>query len=179
MVGYAIPMVQSGGRGMPVYSGQRRQMGGNLFSTIKRLAMPLLRHLWPIIKAAGKRVGKSALNVGTGLASDLVSGRAKQIPKNFRNRSKAEINSLGQEFIGQDIFSETPSAPPQEGGSNQLQQLIKENKQKKELISVLEAIQQQKGWGKGINRKRKAGKVIKNTRGKKKRNILDKDIFAT
>jgi len=69
---------------MQVYKGSsRRQVGGGLFSTIARGAKPLLLslfarlkpHLVNASKAVGKRAIKAALNVGTDMASNIVSGR--------------------------------------------------------------------------------------------------------
>lgn len=107
-MGYAIPIIPPSQRGSgfasQVYKGERRQVGGNLFSTIGRIAMPLLRKLFPVFSRFGKRLGKAALNVGGDMVNDLVSGRASNIPHTFKNRSREEINNISQDYVGQNIF---------------------------------------------------------------------------
>lgn len=149
-MGYAIPITQGGGHGLPVYAGQRRQVGGSFFSTITRLAIPILKRLLPHLKTLGKRVGASALNIGTGLASDLVSGRAKQIPQNLRKRGRAEINQLAQDYIGQDMFTENPQTMQSGSGG------VKRRK-------------------KSINMKRKQ---VAKKRSRTTAAAIDKDIFS-
>lgn len=140
-MGYAIPIVQ-GGSGLPVYSGQRRQVGGSFFSTIRRIAVPLLKQLWPLVKKIGTRFGKSAVNVGTGLAGDLISGRARDIPQNFRKRGREEMNSIAQDYIGQDVFP--PSTEQQEGSGRRKRGRV--TKKKAKGINMR---------GKSVNKKRK------------------------
>jgi len=105
---------------MSVFAEERRQMGGSLFATIKRFAIPLLQKLWPHLKTLGKKALGSALNVGSGLASDLISGQAKNIPSNFRRRSKQEVNSLSRDYLGQDVFTH----PDEQSGSGRKRKAI-------------------------------------------------------
>lgn len=69
---------------MQVYKGyQRRQVGGNIWSTVARGVKPilfaLLKRLAPhakdLGKMAAKRAAKSALNIGTNLAGDAMLGK--------------------------------------------------------------------------------------------------------
>lgn len=111
MGGYAIPIVsgQHGGGALPVYSGNRRQVGGNIFSTVARFALPLLHRMLPFLKQLGKRAGKAALNVGTGMATDLFTGNAKQIPELFKNRSRNEVDDIAKDYLGRPIFQQSGS----------------------------------------------------------------------
>lgn len=84
---------------MPVFVGDRRQAGGNFFSTLSRFAMPILRFFAPHLKRLGTSVGKSALSLGSGVVSDLVSGQAKQIPENFRKRGRAELGNIRDDVV--------------------------------------------------------------------------------
>lgn len=149
-MGYPIPITTQVGRG-GMYAGQRRQVGGSFFGTIRRLAIPLLQKLWPSLQSIGKQVGKSALSIGTGLAGDLISGKARQIPQNLRKRGREEINSLTERYVGQKMFDDVP--PPNQTGSGG-------RKKKRKAPPV-----------KSINMKRLQA-------AKKKRTALDKDIFS-
>lgn len=69
---------------MNIYKGSnRRQVGAGLFSTISRGARPIILsllaklspHFANITKSIGKRAAKAALNVGTDMASNLITGR--------------------------------------------------------------------------------------------------------
>jgi hypothetical protein len=101
---YAVPICQGGSGGLPIFAGERRQVGGNLFSTIKRIAMPIIRAILPHLKKFGKRAAVSALNVGTGVAGDVIAGNFKDIPSNFRKRGREEINSMSRDYLGTDIM---------------------------------------------------------------------------
>lgn len=97
MVGHVIPMT---GGALPVYAGVQRQMGGNLFSTIKRFALPLLKKLLPHLYKAGQSVAR----IGSGVVTDLVTGDGKNIKENLKRRGKEEINKLGRDYLDQDII---------------------------------------------------------------------------
>ena len=96
MVGYAIPM--TGGGTLPVYAGVQRQMGGSIFSTIKRFAIPLLKKLMPHPFKAGQSVAR----LGSGVVSDLVSGG--NVKANLKRRGREEINKLGRQYIDENII---------------------------------------------------------------------------
>lgn len=86
---------------MNIYRGtSRRQVGGGLFSTISRGAKPIILsllaklrpHVFNATKAVGKRAAKAALNVGTDLASNFVSGRLNK--RKAEDIFKSEINDI-------------------------------------------------------------------------------------
>ena len=107
-MGYAVPIVSHGGGSMRVYSGMRRQRGAGFFQTIARIALPIIRKLFPFLKRAvanvGKRVAKSALNVGSSVAGDLLRGNVKNIPKTFKKKSREEINALSNQYLNTNVF---------------------------------------------------------------------------
>jgi len=111
MVGFAAPIMAGGGQyfaSMPVYAGSRRQMGGGFFGTLKRFAAPILKKLVPHLANVGKRVAKSAINVGKGVVGDVIAGSDfKNIRKNIRKRGRREINAIGNEYIGGDILPQS------------------------------------------------------------------------
>ena len=128
-MGYAVPIVSHGGGSMRVYSGMRRQRGAGFFQSIARFALPIIRRLFPYLKSVGKRLATSAANVGSSLATDVMSGNFKNIPKNFKKKSREEINSLSNEYIGRDVF---PTG--EQGGSGRRRRPLKRkaiNKKKK------------------------------------------------
>jgi hypothetical protein len=61
------------GHGMPVYSGSRRQMGGGLWSTIQRIALPIMRK---IIPRFGKAAAQKLVNVGAHALTDALENRS-------------------------------------------------------------------------------------------------------
>lgn len=85
---------------MHVYSGiGRRQVGGNIWATIQRGLKPILMNvlskLKPLAVKAGRRAAGSAINVGTSIATDALSGKLN------KNKLKAvmrqEVNKLKNE----------------------------------------------------------------------------------
>lgn len=93
---------------MNIYKGNtRRQVGGGLFSTISRGVKPLLQSLLAKLKphalsagkAVGQRAAKAALNVGTDLATNFLTGRlnmnkAKDIVGGELERIKDETGNV-------------------------------------------------------------------------------------
>lgn len=83
---------------MHVYSGiGRRQVGGNIWSTIQRGLRPLLMKLKPLAIKAGKRAAGSALNVGTSIASDALTGKLSKAK--LKNAMKQEVDKLKSEVV--------------------------------------------------------------------------------
>lgn len=81
---------------MNIYQGtHRRQVGGSIWSTISRgirpLIMSLIKTLRPHAASAAKRVGQSAVKVGTDLALSAITGKLD------KNRVK---NTLREEATG-------------------------------------------------------------------------------
>ena len=76
------------GSGIPGFSGLRYQRGsglGSFFSGLFRLALP-------IIKSAGRTIGKQALASGASIMKDLSSGREPSHV--FKERGREALGSL-------------------------------------------------------------------------------------
>ncbi len=72
---YAQPSHSALG-GFPVFAGSRRQVGGNIFGSIARFTLPLLKNFGrkvglPLLKT----VGRKALGVAANVAADALQGR--------------------------------------------------------------------------------------------------------
>ena len=152
MPGYAIP-IQSGGGGIPVFSGDRRhQVGGNIWSTLRRLAIPIGRKILGALRPHATRflgrVGSDAMNLEAHTAADLAAGDFKGAIKNLKQRTVQAASNLGQQTVG-DVFSQVGSgrrrkrkAKCQTGGKSKRARKTGINKRKK--------------GGKKTGRKRKA-----------------------
>lgn len=96
---------------MRVYRGTtNRQVGGGVWSTIKRGVRPLIESLFNFLKPhaskAGKEIAKSAFSAGTSLASDAIRGtisRAKmnQAMQNVRNEAANQVTTLKRKLVEQ------------------------------------------------------------------------------
>ena len=81
------------GAGFPIFSGSRRQRGGNIFGAIKNMFMP-------IVKSVLKRGAKAAIGAAGHFAGDVLAGRnAAQSAKRNAKRvmvttGKAAMNEL-------------------------------------------------------------------------------------
>ena len=62
---YSRPSYSHGGGSLPVFSGSRRQRGGNIFGALRSFFMP-------VISALGKKVAKQGAKQAVGLAKDVV-----------------------------------------------------------------------------------------------------------
>ena len=84
---------------MNIYHGtSRRQVGrGRIFNSILRGLRPILDIIKPLAKQAGKRLGHSALAVGTKLAGDAMTGNFNR--QSVKTTLKDEAKVLTQEGI--------------------------------------------------------------------------------
>lgn len=82
---YSRPSIQGGA--FPVFSGSRRQTGGSIFGSLKRIFLPI-----------AKKVGKTLLTKGIGLASDIASDvtSGKDLKSSFLTRGKAAAIDFGK-----------------------------------------------------------------------------------
>lgn len=85
---------------MNVYAGHnRRQIGGSIWSTIWRGLKPILKHLGeklkPIGKSVAKRAAKSALDVGSSIATDALMGKIDKT--SVKNKIVNEAKQLKDE----------------------------------------------------------------------------------
>lgn len=78
------------GRGLPVYSGSRRQSGGSIFGALGRMILPILRPL-------GKSLAKRAVGVASNVAMDALDGR--KIGESLKRRGIAAAKQGLQDVI--------------------------------------------------------------------------------
>lgn len=72
--------------GLPVYSGSRRQRGGNVLGALKSFFLPILGNV-------AKRGVRSAFGLAKGVAKDAFAG--KDIRSSLKNRGIARAKKLG------------------------------------------------------------------------------------
>lgn len=86
---------QSGG-GLPVFYGARMQRGhgiGNIFASIARFAMPIIRRIAPAL-------GRKALQTGAQIAGDIAAGQS------FKDATKTRIADVINEGINKFVPAE-------------------------------------------------------------------------
>ena len=69
---YAQPSYLQYGRGLPVYSGSRRQRGGSVLGALQRFIMPFLSGMK---RQAIQRVKSGALGLAGDVLTDTLAGR--------------------------------------------------------------------------------------------------------
>lgn len=91
---------------MHIYNGQqRRQVGGGIWSTVKRGIRPLISSIANKLKPHALNLGKklvhqaigSAANVGTSVAGNIISGDYKNIPATLKRGVQNEADD-GQQM---------------------------------------------------------------------------------
>jgi hypothetical protein len=85
---YFLEQAQQNGHGLDGFAGIPYQRGygiGNIFRGLFRMLLPL-------VKSAGKTIGKEALYTGTNIASDMLSGQ--DIETSVKNRSREAATRL-------------------------------------------------------------------------------------
>ncbi|NNK26623.1 MAG: hypothetical protein HKP06_00115 [Flavobacteriaceae bacterium] len=87
---------------MHIYNGQqRRQVGGGIWSTVKRGIRPLISSIANKLKPHALNLGKklvhqaiiSAANVGTSVAGNIISGEYKNIPATLKRGVQNEADT--------------------------------------------------------------------------------------
>ena len=102
---YAQPTYVRGG-GIPIYSGSRRQRGGNVLGAIKSFFMPLLGMV-------ARKGASAAVNLAKNVAGDVFRGR--NIRSSLKNRGVSAAKSVGKDVLSnviQQITSGPNRAPP-------------------------------------------------------------------
>ena len=88
------------GAGISVYNGGRRQLGGGLFASIQRFAMPIMRHIGKKLLKVAPDIGAGVLHVAKQTISDVHHGR-----KRFNKAMKSNIrNKIFKKKTAQDIL---------------------------------------------------------------------------
>ena len=91
-------MYQQGG--MIVFEGSRRQRGGNLFSTIKRVLIPLGKKLAPTLKSTGKDLARRGVSVGVGALRDKLSSKNVTMKDALRRRATHAMDKAVKHYLG-------------------------------------------------------------------------------
>lgn len=91
--------VQRGG--LPIYSGSRRQRGGNVLGALKNFFMPILG-------SAAKRGLKSAVGLAKDVVTDAFAG--KNIGQSFKNRGITRAKRLGMDTFN-DVVQRVQGRP--------------------------------------------------------------------
>ena len=86
---YAQPSYVRGGA-LPIFSGSRRQRGGNVLGAIKSFFMPILGNI-------AKRGVKSAIGLAKDVAVDAFSG--KNIKQSLKTRGISRAKRLGLDVV--------------------------------------------------------------------------------
>lgn len=168
---------------MQVYKGyQRRQVGGNFWSTIARGVKPilfsLLKRLAPHAKDLGKKVAKraakSALNIGSNLAGEAMLGKINKnslksafVDEVQKLKTDAEdvLQGYKRKLIG-DVDDEQVGQ-----GAKRRKMVKRKYKQAKKKKSTKKGYKQRKG------RKQKKRLIKKAKRRTKRKSNVDIDIF--
>ena len=175
---------------MNVYEGHgRRQVGGSLWSTISRGAKPLLMSILSKIKphaiSAGKHVANSALNLGTNVAMDALSGKLTKTK--LKSDILDEVDKLKTEAVSKVAGYKRKYLDVRQGGRGYKRRKIsKLSKAIKSKMTKRRNTKRKAPKRKAYKRKRatKATKVIKRrkTGGRRKKRTVShkalKDIFG-
>lgn len=85
------------GSGIPIYSGSRRQMGSGLWSTIQRIARPILARFLP---SNAKVLASKAIGAVAGAASDALANRSS-FGESLKARAKVETQQTLDDIMRQ------------------------------------------------------------------------------
>lgn len=99
---YSQPTYVQRGGGLPIYSGSRRQRGGNVFGALKSFFMPLLGN---VKRTAVRHVKRQALGLAKDLARDAFSGR--NIGESLKQRGIQRVKQLGKDVLHDTVMTPT------------------------------------------------------------------------
>lgn len=107
---YAQPSYLQYGRGLPVYSGSRRQRGGSVLGALQRFIMPFLSGMK---RQAVQRVKSGALGLAGDVLTDTLAGRnmAQSLKKRALQRGKQLGKNLAHDAVAQLKPSRKRKAP--------------------------------------------------------------------
>jgi hypothetical protein len=146
---YSRPQI---GHGISVFQGSRRQVGGGIFASIQRFAVPILRRIGQKLLSLAPHVGNKAMEVVNDTISDVRSG------KRFGDSLKHNVGSKIRKTLEDEGLYPTDD---QSGSGYRRQRRPKKHINKK----------RRKSKAVGINKRKKSSK--KRASSKKFR-----DIFA-
>lgn len=119
---YAQPSYARGG-GLPIFSGSRRQRGGNVLGAIKSFFMPILGKV-------ARRGVNSAVNLAKNVALDAFSG--KNIGQSLKSRGLKQAKQFGLDFVNDtlnNIGSPRKAAPRKTAPASRKRRRINKAKQ--------------------------------------------------
>lgn len=179
---------------MNIYQGEtRRQVGGGIWSTLKRGIRPLftsvISKLKPHALDAGKAIATSALGVGKSMAQDVLSGRFNKA--NVKANIQNEVSKLKSKAI-QNMKRRLDDEVDQTGSGHKRRRVQPKRKSKKmvkrKIIRRRKAPKRKSGKKRKTYKRKKANPHRKTRKGKvtkrkgHKRRVISKkairDIFG-
>lgn len=161
--------------GMVVFEGSRRQRGGNLFSTIKRVLIPLGKSIAPVLKSTGKDLTNRGVRVGVAALKDKLAGQ--NMGKALRTRASHAVDRALTDYLGDNgpdiaftsqdgdgLRRKRKRATSSKRAPKRRRKSVKRKKSTKRLRSTT------------INKVKKQARKIK--RRRRKRKIKLQDIFS-
>lgn len=89
-----------------VFEGSRRQRGGNIFSSLKRMIVPIGRSVFksavPTLKSSGKSLAKVGLKVGLGAVKDKLQNKSTSLGESLKSRTANAIDNAVVNYLGGD-----------------------------------------------------------------------------
>jgi hypothetical protein len=158
---YSRPQI---GYGIAVFHGSRRQVGGGIFATIQRFAVPILRRIGHKLLGMAPSVGSKAMEVVKDTLSDVRSG------KRFGESLKSHVGSKIRKTLQDEGLY--PSDNEQKGSGYA---------RKRKRGSKKRKIQKGSGFKKQRRTKRSKGlghRKTKKTGINKRKKTQYRDIFA-
>ena len=80
----------SRGSGFPIFSASRRQRGGSVLGSLKKVFVP-------IAKTVGKKLLSSGIGLATAVKSDVLAG--KNFTQSIKSRGKAQAVNFGKDAL--------------------------------------------------------------------------------
>ena len=150
------------GGSIGIFHGSRKQLGGGIFATIQRFALPILRRIDQKLIGLAPSVGSKALEVVKDTLADVRSG------KRFGEAIKSNVSSKIQNTLAEQGIV-IPDDEGQKGSGRR-----RHSKKRRRATTVKR--QKVTAGKKSINRVRKHKKKSSH---KKKKTSAYRDIFAT
>lgn len=90
------------GSGITLFQGSRKQVGGGIFASIQRFAVPILRRIGQKLLSIAPDVGSKAMEVVKDTIADVRKGKriGEAIKSNVSEKIRKTLNDLGVEQSG-------------------------------------------------------------------------------
>lgn len=117
------------GGGFPVFSGSRRQRGGNIFGALSRAVLPMLKIFG---RRAFGHVAKKALGLGQNVLFDTMRGvNPRQSLIKHGKQAAREVFSDGSKFVLNTAMSKVPGPAPSRKRAASKQKTVPAKKRRK------------------------------------------------